>query len=50
MFSHGETLYVEEYPDEIEMVKCVFLAHEGYNHPLFQVSIVRRSLIKIRIN
>ena len=49
MFSHGETVYVEEFPDkyEIQTVKCVFLAHEGYNHPLFQVSIALRVSLKL---
>lgn len=37
LFSHGEAVYVEG--TEVWMVKCVFLSDDGYNLPLFQVSI-----------
>lgn len=37
IFSHGEAVYVVG--TEVVMVKCVFLSDDGYNLPLFQVSI-----------
>jgi hypothetical protein len=43
-FAHGLVTFAnEEYEEE---TKCIFSAHEGYNHPIFQVSCYKNKTQK----